>query len=51
MSDNVTKKKPDTHTKTDKASVQTYKNKDGSITVTKGRCGGKGGYAGKEKVT
>jgi len=56
MADNVTKKTPDSHTKTDKASVQTYKNDDGSITVTKGKCGGqgkgkKGGrYGGKEKV-
>ena len=53
---NVTKKKPDTHTKTSKASVQTYKQKDGSITVTTGKCGGKGKglaggrYTGKKTV-
>ena len=53
---NVTQRKPDTHTKTDKASVQTYKQPDGSIVVTKGRCGGQGKgkpggrFAGKETV-
>lgn len=54
---NITKKKPDTHTKTVKATVQTYKNTNGSIIVTKGRCGGRGKgkpggrYAGKETVS
>lgn len=53
----VTNRKPDTHTKTNKASVQTYKNENGSITVTKGHCGGKGKgksggrYGGKENVS
>ena len=38
----VAKRKPDTHTKTDKATVQTYKHGDGRITVTTGKAGGAG---------
>lgn len=42
MKNNVTKRKPNSHIKTSKASVQTYVNSDGTITVTTSRCGGDG---------
>ena len=52
----VTSEKPNTHTKTRRASVQTYIGKDGKITVTTGYCGGSGKgkpggrYGGKQIV-
>ena len=52
----ITNRKPDTYTKTSKATVQTYKHKDGTITVTVGKSGGKGKgqpggrYGGKTTV-
>ena len=42
----VTHEKPDTVTRTEILSVQTYKQSDGTIVVTTGRCGGPG--KGKE---
>lgn len=56
VKNNVTRLKPNTITKTDKVSIQTYINPDSSITITKGKVGGKGKglpggrYSGKEIV-
>ncbi len=52
MKNNVTNRKPDSVTKTNKASVQTYVNSDKSITVTTSKCGSerKGGFVSKKTI-